>query len=378
MRRVLSFLSTPLLLIAITVAVALLGSSFGDASLRRIVVGALVNMVAVIGIYVFVGMTGVFSFGQLAFMAIGAYTTAVLTVPIASKSALFEGMPQWLVDAHLPSILAILVGAVVAGLVALVLSVPMSRMNEMTASLATLAILVAVYVVAGNWTAVTNGSKGITAIPVDTTLVTALIAVGVVILAVWFFQESSLGLKIRATREDAVASRAIGISVGVSRGVAFVVSGFVVGIAGGLYALLQGSLSPSAFYIGPTFILIAMLVVGGMTSLTGAVIGTILITMLRRLLQEVEGGLQLGPLEIPGRPGITEVGLGIALLLILAFRRRGVTGGKELTWSALVRFARRLTRRGAPERSEARPVTAAAADGEPAAPMAEANAEEQR
>ncbi|GAA1858805.1 branched-chain amino acid ABC transporter permease [Microbacterium koreense] len=329
-RRPLNSLSTPFLLIVVMVVASVLASTLGDASLRRIVVGALVNMIAVIGIYVFIGLTGVFSFGQLAFMAIGAYATAVLTVPIASKSALFDGMPEWLVQAQLPGILAVLVGAVLAAAVALVLSIPLARMNDITASLGTLAILVAVYVVAGNWSAVTNGSRGITAIPTSTTLVVALVVGGVVIVAVWLFQESPIGLKIRATREDAVAARAIGINVGVSRGIAFVASGFVVGIAGGLYAQLQGSLSPDAFYLGPTFILIAMLVVGGMSSLTGAVVGTLVITALRRSLQWIEGGIE--------RPGLTEVGLGIALLAILAFRRRGITDGRELSWGSLVWF----------------------------------------
>lgn len=334
------FADSALPLIVLVVALASILFAAGDGSMRRIVLSALINMIAVIGIYVYIGMTGVFSFGQLAFMAIGAYATAVLTVPIISKSALFDGMPQWLVEANLPTILAVIVGALLAALVALVLSVPMARMSDLTVSLGTLAILVAVYVVAGNWSAVTNGSKGITSIPTDTTLPVALIVLGVVILGVWVFQESSIGLKIRATREDAVAARAVGISVGLHRGIALVVSAFVLGIAGGLYAHLQGSLSPDAFYIGPTFLLVAMLVVGGMMTLTGAIIGTVVISALRRLLQLVESGLDLGFVETPPLPGITEVGLAVALLLILALRRKGLSGGREFSVMRIVRALR--------------------------------------
>ncbi|MDH6182456.1 branched-chain amino acid transport system permease protein [Microbacteriaceae bacterium SG_E_30_P1] len=338
------FADTPLVLIILATVVATAFFAGGDGSMRRIVVAAGVNAIAVVGLYVYIGLTGVFSFGQLAFMAIGAYTTAVLTVPVISKSVLFDGMPEWLVDLNLPTFIAIVVGALLAALVALALSVPMARMGDLTISLGTLAILVAVYVVVGNWSAVTNGSKGITAIPTDTTLPVVLIVLAVVIAGVWFFQESALGLKIRATREDSVAARAIGISIGFHRGVAFVVSAFVVGIAGGLYAHLQGSLSPDAFYIGPTFILIAMLVVGGISTLSGAIIGTLVISALRYGLQLIEPGVELGGFTTPTLPGISEVGLAVALLLILALRRTGLTGGREISAAGFVEWVRGIGR----------------------------------
>jgi branched-chain amino acid transport system permease protein len=337
--------STPIILALLVAAVTLLANSAGDASLRRIVVGAVVNMIAVIGIYLFIGMTGVFSFGQLAFMAIGAYATAIFTVPVATKRALFAAMPEWLADINLPFIPGIIAGALVAAAVAFLLSFPMARMQPLSAGLATLAILVAVYTVAGNWTAVTNGSKGMSAIPTNTTVTVALAAVIIVIFAVWVFQQSGLGLRIRATREDAVAARAIGIRVGRERGIAFVASALVMGLAGGLYAQLQGTLSPDAFFLNQTFLLVAMLVVGGLNSLTGAVIGTIVITVYRRVLQQIEAGFDIGTLQIPGRPGLTEVGIGIALLVILALRPSGLTRGAEVSWDALVRFWARATRR---------------------------------
>ncbi len=369
--RVLGFVrrsaSTPIILALLVALVTIVANSAGDASLRRIVVGAVVNMIAVIGIYLFIGLTGVFSFGQLAFMAIGAYATAIFTVPVATKRALFSAMPEWLADINLPFIPGILAGALVAAVVAFLLSFPMARMQPLSAGLATLAILVAVYTVAGNWTAVTNGSKGMSAIPTNTTMPVALIAVILVIIAVWIFQQSGLGLRIRATREDAVAARAIGIKVGRERGIAFVASAFVMGLAGGLYAQLQGTLSPDAFFLNQTFLLIAMLVVGGLNSLTGAVIGTILITAFRRVLQVIEAGVDIGPLEIPGRPGLTEVGIGIALLVVLALRSSGLTRGTEVSWDSLVRFGKRLTRRGTPSAAPT-----AAADPESVAGLAAA------
>lgn len=351
---------TPVALVVCTVVCAVVASSAGDASLRRVIVGAVVNMVAVVGIFLFTGMTGVFSFGQLGFMAIGAYTTGVLSIPAVRKGALFTSMPEWLASIELPFVAALAAGGIVAALVALLLSFPMSRMQDLPAGLATLAILVAVYVVAGNWASVTNGSKGMSGIPPTTTLPIALAVLTLVVFFAWTFKQSGTGLRVQATREDAIASRAVGIKVGLERGKAFVASGLVMGIAGGLYAQLFGNLSADAFYLGPTFLLIAMLVVGGMTSVTGAVLGTIVITTVRELLQEIEAGVEIGPLSVPGRPGLTEVGLGIVMLLILARRSSGMTRGREWTLAATTSFLsslRFLRRTAAPSSAPEEQVT---------------------
>lgn len=346
-RSAAAHLFTPALLSVVVVAVALVAVAVGPPAFQRTTLSALVQLVAVIGIYLFMGLTGTFSFGQLGFMAIGAYTTAIATVPPATKNALFAEMPQWLRDVQLPFPAAAALGALLAAAVALVLSVPMARMQQLSAGLATLAILVSTYVVLGNWTAVTNGSKGMTAIPGGANAATMLTVIVVLIFAVWLFQNSALGLRIRAAREDETAARAVGVGVGRERGIAFVVSAFVMGVAGALYAQLQGNLAPDAFYLGPTFLLIAMLVVGGITTLSGAVLGTIVVVALRRVLEQFEAGLTIGDVSLPGRPGLTEVGTGVALLIVLAVRRTGLTGGRELTVDL-------FRRRGRPDADESR------------------------
>jgi len=333
------------LLLALVAAATGLAVGLGDAAIDRVVVSALINLVVVVGIYVFVGLTGVFSFGHLGFMAIGAYAVGVLTVPPDLKEILFRSMPAWLESFELPFLLAVVAGGLVAAAVALILAVPLSRMAGLTAALATLSILITVYTVAGNWDQVTNGAQGMSGIPTNTSLGVALVASLLVIVATWLLQESRLGLQMRATREDPIAARAVGIRVGRERGIALVASAFVVGVGGGLFAQLQGNLTPDAFYLAPTFLLIAMLVVGGMTSLSGAVVGTILISALSEFLRRIESGSGVGPLDIPGRPGLTEVGLAVVLLLILALRPSGLTGGRELGAGGLegvVGRARRL------------------------------------
>ena len=219
-----------LMLLALVAAATGLTLLLGDAAMDRTVVGVLVDLVLVVGIYVFIGLTGVFSFGHLGFVAIGAYTVGLFTVPVGTKEVLFRSMPEQLDQLHLPFVAALVVGGLVAAACALVVAVPLSRMAGLTAALATLSILVMVYTVASNWDQVTNGAQGMSGIPTNTTLGVALIAALVVITAVWLFQESRLGLQLRATREDPVASRAIGIRVGRERGIALVVSAFIVGV----------------------------------------------------------------------------------------------------------------------------------------------------
>lgn len=351
----------PLLLLLVLVTVVTGLASLGGESIDRVVVGALVNLVIVVGLYSFTGLTGVFSFGHLGFVAIGAYAVAILTVPADLKEVLFRDMAGGLQSAETSFAVAIIVGGLVAAACALVLSVPLSRMAGLTAGLATIAILVTVYALASNWSSVTNGVQGISAIPTNTTTVVALIAALLVIVVVWLFQESSTGLKIKATREDPIAARAMGIRVGWGRGVALVFSAFIVGVGGGLYAQLQGNVAPSAFYLAPTFLILAMLVVGGVGSLAGAVVGTILISALRELLRRFEAGMDIGPLSVPGRPGLLEVGLALAMLLILILRPSGLMGGREFSPALLTRGAARFQRsigrlsghdRGTPDEKE--------------------------
>jgi branched-chain amino acid transport system permease protein len=324
------------LLGAFIVAMSWLGTALGDAAIDRSVVNAVVNLVLVVGIYVFIGLTGVFSFGQVGFVAVGAYTMALFTIPVETKEVVFREMPASLTSLSLGFWPALVISGLVAAALALAFAIPLSRMAGLTAALATLSILVIIYTVAGNWTEVTNGSQGMSGIPTHTTLTLAVCVALVLVAGVWIFQSSRVGLQIRATREDQEAARAAGIRVGLYRGVAFVASAFVVGIGGALYASVQGSITPEVFYLEPTFLLIAMLVVGGMTSLSGAVVGTVVLTALSEFLREVEAGMTVAGVKIPSGAGMTEVGLAIVLLVVLAVRPRGIMGGREfsIAWLA--------------------------------------------
>jgi branched-chain amino acid transport system permease protein len=291
-----------------------------------------VNLVMVVALFQFTGLSGVFSFGHVAFMAIGAYTAGVLTVDPFTKPFLLPDLPGLLADAHVDPTFAPIIGGLVAAAFAAVLAVPLMRLAGISASLVTLGVLFIVYTVAREWIAITNGTAGLSGIPTSLTVGTALAWALAAIVVSYLFQQSGVGLRLRASREDEVAAAALGVRVTRERGLAFVTSAFFAGAAGGLYAALIGSLTPGAFFLSLTFLTLVMLVVGGVTSVAGAVVGTIFISVLSELLRRLEKGVDVGLFEFGGRAGLREVVLGLVMIAVLILRPRGITGGQEITW----------------------------------------------
>lgn len=313
--------ATPVLLAAIVVLVALIGA-FTTPQVNYTAVNALVMVVTVIGIYVFVGNSGIFSFGHVGLMAVGGYAAAVLSLPGPKKELILPDAPAFIHSITLQPEVAILVGGLVTAVVALLFAIPLGRLSGMTAALGTLSLLFIVYSVASNWSQLTNGGAGLGGIPFATDRVTAaLFAIGAIALA-WIYQRSPWGLRLRASREDETAARASGVHVGLERAIAFVISGFVVGVGGGLLAHQLGTITPDSFYLALTFLTLAMLVVGGITTLSGAVIGTVVIATVSELLTEVESAFTA--------PGLREVGIALIMLGVLLLRPRGITGGREI------------------------------------------------
>jgi branched-chain amino acid transport system permease protein len=321
----------PLLLLLVVAATEIAWATGGSVT-KGVVVVAIINLTLVVGLYVFVGNSGVFSFGSIGFALIGAYTAALLVIPADQKAILQPALPKFIANAHSGPIGATLIGGLVAAVFAMVVAVPLMRLNGIAAGLATFAVLVIIRTVANSWEQVTNGAAGISGIPPSATT-TKNEALGWAILAIiagFLFQSTALGLRLRGSREDEVAAHSLGIGVRLERRVAWVASGFVMGIGGALYGQYLGSFNADAFYLSLTFLTLAMLVVGGMTSLSGAVIGSLTISFIAEFFHRIEGGVDAGPLHIPARPGLREVGVAIIMLTILIIRPRGLTDGHEL------------------------------------------------
>ncbi len=321
----------PLISLAAGIAVLAIVASLPSPQLERTVVLALVNLILVVGLYVFVGNSGVLSFGHISFMAIGAYVAGLLTIPSAQRVIILPELPHVLRSFELSPIPATVVAGLAAAVFALVISLPLMRMSGLRAGLASFTVLIIVHVVASNWRSVTGGTGGIY-VPTTTSRNIALLWAVVTMAIAFLFQRSVVGLQLRVSREDELAAQSIGVKVPGKRGAAFIVSAFLVGVGGALYAQFIGQVTPGAFYVEITFIIIAMLVVGGQTSLAGAVMGSVVISVLSELLRQLEQGVALGSISVPARPGLTEVGLAVILLTVLILRPRGLMGGGEIPW----------------------------------------------
>ncbi len=302
----------------------------GTRSLEGTVTLMLCNLIVVLGLQVFVGNSGVYSFGQLGFATAGAYVAALFTLPAAFAQLQTPGLPDFIADAHLDPFLATLIAATVAGLLAVVVGLPLMRTSTLAIPISTFAFLVVAYNVVANWDRVTGGSSGLVSIPTTTGVESAgLWAAAAAVLAI-AFKWSSSGYRLQATREDEVAARSVGIGVMKERLIAFGISGVLCGIGGALAVQQSGVLTPTAFYFGATVTTMTMLVVGGARSVLGAVIGAIAITSVNELLRGVENGVDLfGAISIGAAPGLAAIGLGLILLATMIAMPNGLSGGRE-------------------------------------------------
>lgn len=304
-------------------------ATFTSPSIERSVTTAFVLLIVVIGLYMFVGNSGVLSFGHIGFMSIGAYATAVVAIPVTLKAVTLPDLPSRLASMELPWYATPFVGGAVAAVFAVVIGIIIMRASGIAAAIATLSILVIVNVVTSNWPAI-GGGQTLVGLPNETDLP---IAVGGALLALAAgaaLQHSPIGRKLQASREDPVAARACGINITRARSVAFVASAFVVGAGGALYTGLLGTLSPDQFYFGMTFMTLAMLVIGGMHSLTGAVVGTAVVSFISELLIRLEEGVTVAGILINARPGLKEVILALLMIAALILRPEGLVGRHEL------------------------------------------------
>lgn len=322
----------PLVALVAAVAVLAVVMSFAPAVLQRRATQGLINLIAVVGLYVFVGNSGVLSFGNVAFMAVGAYVSALLTMKAAAKSVFLPDLPAVIAGAEWPTFAGALAGGAAAALVALVVGWPLMRLSGVSASIATFAVLVVAYVVFGNWTAVTGGQNSLMGLPAYVGLWTALAWAVAAIAIAFIYQETRSALLLRASREDEAAAQASGINVVLHRLIAFVISAFLSGIAGILLAHFLGIVRVENFYLDLTFLIVAMLIIGGRGSLTGAVAGAVVIAALTELLREIEVGFQIGKTVIAAPPGLGDVILALIMLLIILFRPDGIAGGREIRW----------------------------------------------
>lgn len=297
---------------------------------QRLFFTFLVNLIAVMGLQAFMGNSDITHFGHVGFMCIAAYVTAILATPVAVKRSALASAPFGLNTFEVSPLAAVAVAILITLAVAFLVGLVMVRQTGVPATIATLAFLVIVHVVVMNWVDLTRGPRALYGIPPTATIGWAVAAAVFVILLARTFRDSKWGLQLRASSEDVAAASAVGVRIRKLRFAAWMISAFMMAIAGALFALFVGTISPKSFYFDLTFLTIAMLILGGMHSVTGAVLGCVIITVGVELMRFLESGPVVAGLQLPEMFGLTGFFLGLVIVLSMAFRPSGLLGSDEI------------------------------------------------
>ncbi len=313
---------------AILVVAVGIGSTYVSSSTEIYFLNALVSVAIVVAIYVFIGNSGVLSFGQMSFVAVGAFLAGIMTIPLESKTGVLPELFPILRDHTVGNLASLLLAAAAGGLFALVVGLPLMRLSGLAAGIATFAVLEVTHNILREWTKIGPGATTLSLVPETTDAVQATVGALVVVAAAFVYQRSRLGRRLRASREDPAAARGVGVNVHRERLWAFVVSGALAGLAGAMLVHLLGSITTEQVYLELTFLTLAMLVIGGLTSLWGAVVGALVVSALDAFLIEAEQGVDVGiSLDLP--QGTRLIFLGAIMALMLILRPSGLTGGRE-------------------------------------------------
>jgi branched-chain amino acid transport system permease protein len=325
-------ISTPIILVAILVALALLAYFAGNKPFNQTIIELFIRVILVVGLYVFIGNSGVMSFGHIGFTCLGAYMTAWLTIPPAMKKMALPGLPELILNTRQHYIVGLIAAAAFAALCAYIFGKILMRLSGIAASIATFAMLGLINQVYSNWENVTGATSSVVGIPINRNIWPYFICAVIVVLAAYFYSISRSGLALRSARDEATAAQASGIDIPRQRLIAFVLSGAIMGLGGALYAHSVGVVTPDTFYLVLTFTSLSMLVVGGMNSLSGAVLGVVVLSTIIQLLRWLETGVGVGGATLSIPLGIQEIAIGVVMIVILMYRPSGLTRNRELVW----------------------------------------------
>jgi branched-chain amino acid transport system permease protein len=327
--RIIRSLAVSALLLAIVSLLGFVYTSTGGSSRSSLVDEMLVNLVLVLGMQVFVGNTGVLSFGHLAFAQIAAYSAAIVAIPVAAKTKALPDIPFGLGDVHVGAFGSIVVALVVTTIIGAIVGVVVARAKGLAPTMITLAVLVVVEQVVKNWQDLTRGAGGLSGVPViDSRWLYLAAFIGLVVTCA--FQQSRLGRFAVATREDELAAPALGIRLFTARYGAWTWSMVLMGLGGAMLVLSLGSVNPKQFTLDRSILILAMLVLGGMRTVSGAVTGTLLVTAGNELFRQLGDHWQI--------ERFPDLFLGGVLLAVMLLRPSGLLGDVDLLGWARRRF----------------------------------------
>ena len=331
--------------------------------------GAIFALVAV-SMNLLNGFTGLFSLGQAGFMLIGAYAYAIFSIPAAQHDAVYQYFNGGLFKFSVPEILMnalggegrfggflgeyagifilIIFAGLLTGGIAYLIGIPVLRLKSDYLAIATLGfaeILRAVF----QWNTigpVTNGSNILREFTTYETALFPIIFSGICIALIVLLINSTYGRAFKAIRDDEIAAEAMGVNLFKHKELAFVISSFFAGVGGALLAMFQNSATASTFTTNMTYEILLIVVIGGIGSITGSIIGSFIFIGLNEwLLRGLDQGEWLGIQSTLMRAGFRKVVFAILIMLVVLFFAKGIMGNKEFSWDGIIRWFKTLPQR---------------------------------
>lgn len=323
-------LSGGLMLSAILVVIGLAVLAWGDKADIRLAFAAYINLIVAIGLQIFMGNANIANLSHSGFMGLGAYMTAVFATPIAIKETAIPNAPFGLAEVSLDVVPAVLAALSVTAVVAFLIGLVVARMAGIAATILTLSVLVIIHSTLVQWTDLFRGNQAFFGIPQEATFQWAVVAVVVVVMLARLFRDSPAGVQLRATAANRLAAEAMGVNVFRLRLLAWTLGATVASLGGVLFAYYVGTINARSFYFSHVFLTLAMLILGGMRTVSGAVVGVAVVTIGIELIRKLETGPVIFGIDLPGLLGLSGIALGVIIVLFMAMRPEGIMGYEEL------------------------------------------------
>lgn len=328
------------IIITLVLVALLLINLFMDSYKIRIINLSLIYIVLGLSMNLINGFTGLFSLGHAGFMAIGAYTTALLTIPAQMKEVNFYMKPivPFLLNLNMPFVFALLMGGIMAAIFGFLIGAPVLKLTDDYLAIATLGFSEIIRVVIINLQSITNGALGLKGIPqIKNIFIARLFNVKPQINLLWAgvsaiitvylmmrLMDGSYGKALKAIREDEIAARSMGVNLFKHKVMSFTLGSFLAGIGGGLLAVSLGTIDPTLFKFALTFNILLIVVLGGMGNIKGTVFAAIIVTMAMEGLRFLDQSMNLGFLVTPALPGLRMVVFSLILMMVIIFKKDNI------------------------------------------------------
>lgn len=308
------------------------------------------------------GFTGLFSLGQAGFMMLGAYTYAILSIPVAKRAGVYQYFDGGLVQFSIPEffsgilgdkvglylgiILTLILGGLVAAFFAYLIGLPVLRLKSDYLAIATLgfAEILRAFFQWNKLGPITNGSNLLKNYPDFSGATAYIVLIAVFIALIVLLVNSTYGRAFKAIRDDEIAAEAMGINLAKHKRMAFIISSFFAGIGGGMLAMYMGTLQALSFKSTMTYEILLIVVMGGIGSITGSILTSfIYIISMEWLLRGLDSGVFLG-ISAPGifKNGFRMAVVSIIIMVVVLFFSKGIMGDKEFSVKGIVRFFNKI------------------------------------